>query len=232
MNENAASRASAIRCPGGRRATRSGAGKAKVQLAGQREDAAAIDIRLDEVGDRLEPRLKRLRFTRLHEAEMALRQRDFVVTGENAHDRDPQRLNRIDDKPAMALAADAIDDHAGDAEARVVHGAALDNGRRRLRLPRDIEDEQHRHAQRGGDVGRGAAAAGLRRNAVEEAHRGFAQRELACSRRLGGEGGQKLGLHGPGIEVDALAPGRRGMKGRIDVVGAGLESDHIDAAAL
>ena len=110
MNENAASRASAIRCPGGRRAARPGAGEGESQLAGQREDAAAIDIRLDEVGDRLEPRLERLRFAGLHEAEMALRQRDFVVTRENAHDRDAQRLDRIDDEPAMALAADAIDD--------------------------------------------------------------------------------------------------------------------------
>ena len=77
-------------------------------------------MRLDEVGDRLEPGLERMRFARLHEAEMALGQRDLVVSGQRAENRNPHRLDRVDDEPAMALAADAIDDDAGDAEPRVV----------------------------------------------------------------------------------------------------------------
>ena len=131
----------------------------------------------------------------------------------------------------MALAADAIDHDAGDAEPLVVSRATLDDRRRRLRLPRHVEDQQDWHAERGGDIGRGAAAAALRRDAIEQPHRGFAQRELAFSRRLRGERGQKLGRHRPGIEIDALAPRRRGVEGRIDIVGAGLQADHVDAAA-
>ena len=81
MNENAASRASAMRCPGGRTAAGAGADEGEVEFAGQCEHAAAIDMRLDEIGDRLEPRLERLRFARLHEAEMALGQRDLSLRG-------------------------------------------------------------------------------------------------------------------------------------------------------
>ena len=221
------------RDPLSRRPKRGGCARRRrpFEFAGQRKHAAAIDVRLDEVGDRLEPGLERMRFARLHEAEMALGQRDLVVSGQRAENRNPHRLDRVDNQPAMALAADAIDDDAGDAEPRVVRSAALDHRRRRLRLPRDVEDEQHRHAERRCDVGRGAAAPALRRNAVEEPHRGLAQRELAFGRRFSGERCQKLGRHGPGIEIDALAPRRRSVEGRIDVIGAGLEADDIDAAA-
>ena len=118
MKENAASRASAIRCPGGRSAAGRPGAERRVELAGQRQDAAAIDMRLDEVGDRLEPRLERLGLARLHEAEMALGQRDRVVARQRADDRNAERLDRLDREPAMALAADAIEDDAGDAEPR------------------------------------------------------------------------------------------------------------------
>ena len=120
MNENAASRASAMRCPGGRTATGAGAGEGAIEFAGQCENAAAIDMRLDEIGDRLEARVERLRLARLHEAQMALGQRDRVVARQRAHDRNAHRLDRLDDKPAMALAADAIDDDAGDFEPLVI----------------------------------------------------------------------------------------------------------------
>ena len=88
----------------------------------------------------------------------------------------------------------------------VVGRAALDDRRRRLRLAGDVEDEQDRQAERGGDVGRGAAAAARRRDAVEQAHRGFAERKRAVRRRLRGERGEKLGRHRPGIEIDASRP--------------------------
>ena len=100
---------------GGRRRRRSA-----IEFAGQRENAAAIDIRLDEIGDRLEPRLERLRLARLHKAQMALGQRDLLVARQRANDRDAHRLDRLDNEPAMALAADAIDDDASDFEPPVI----------------------------------------------------------------------------------------------------------------
>ena len=68
------------------------------------------------------------------------------------------------------------------------------------------------------------------RNPVEETHRGFAQSKRALPRRLRGERGQKIARHRPGIEIDALPPRRRGMEGRVDIIGTGLEADHVDAA--
>ena len=63
---------------------------------------------------------------------------------------------------------------------------------------------------------------------IEASHSASSLLAAAC----GGERGQKLGRHGPGIEIDALAPRRRGVEGRIDIIGAGLEADDVDAAAL
>ena len=188
-------------------------------------------MRLDEIGDRLEARFERLRLARLHETQMTLGQRDLFVARQRAHDRNTHRLDRLDDKAAMTLAADTIDDDARDFEPRVICRAALDDRRRRLRLARYVDDQQDRHAKRRRHVSRGAGAPALGRNAVEQTHRGFAQSERALSRRLGGERGQKLGRHGPGIEIDPLPPRRGGVKGGIDIVGAGLEADDVDAAA-
>ena len=120
MNENAASRASAMRCPGGRTAAGVGADEAQSSSPAEREYVAAIDMRLDKVGDRLEPRLERLCLARLHKAQMALGQCDLLVARQRANDRNAQRLDRLDDEAPMALAADAIDDDAGDFEPLVI----------------------------------------------------------------------------------------------------------------
>ena len=95
MNENAASRASAIRCPGGLRARRAGRGRGKREGACERQDAGAVGVRLDEVGDGLKPRLESVRLARLNEAEMALGQRDFFVARQRADDGDAERLDRL-----------------------------------------------------------------------------------------------------------------------------------------
>ena len=182
-------------------------------------------MRLDEIGDRIEPHVQRLRLARLHQAQMALGQRDCIVARQRADDRNTHRLDRLDDEPAMALAADAIDDDARDLQPLVIRSAALDDRRRRLRLARHVDDQQDRHAERRRHIGRGAGAPRLARDAVEQPHRGFAQSERALSRRSRRERGQKARPHRPGIEVDAFAPRRRGMEGRIDIVRAGLEAD-------
>ena len=155
-----------------------------------------------------------------------------LVARQRADDRHAHRFDRLDDEPAMALAADAIDDDARDLEPLVISCAALDDRRRRLRLTRHVDDQQDRHAERRRHVGRGAGAPACRGNAVEQPHRGFAQSERALSAACAASGGEKVGRHGPGIEIDALPPRRCGMKGRIDIVGTGLEADHVDAAAL
>ena len=105
---------------------------------------------------------------------MAFGKGDGFVARQRADDRDPERLDRLRDEPPVPLAADPVDHDAGDAEPSVVDGAALDDGRGRLGLARHVDDEEDRKSERRRDVGRGAAAAGRRRNAVEQAHRGLA----------------------------------------------------------
>ena len=117
MNENAASRASAMRWPGGRSRDRAALGcAARASSPANVRSAAAVDMRLDKIGDCFEPRVERLRLAGLHQAEMAFGQRDLFVARQRADDRNPQGLDRLDDEPAMALAADAINNDAGDAE--------------------------------------------------------------------------------------------------------------------
>ena len=193
MNEKAASRASAMRCPGGRTAIGARARRSKIESAGQCENTAAIDMRLDEIGDRLEARFERLRLARLHQAQMALGQRDCLVARQRAHDRNAHRLDRLNDEPAMALAADAIDDDAGDLQPLVIGRAALDDRRRRLRLAGNVDDQQDRHAERSRDIGRGAGAPGLAgtpsNSPIEASHSASALCPAACAasaaRRLG-----------------------------------------------
>jgi len=128
-------------------------GQGAIEGASQCENAVAIDMGLNEIGDRLEPPFERLRLARLHQAQMALRQRDALVARQRAHDGHAHRLDRFDDQPAMARAADAIDDHARDFEPFVIGRAALDDRGRRLGLARHVDDQQDRHAERRRHIG-------------------------------------------------------------------------------
>src|ERR1700722_7229436 len=114
-------------------------GRTEVELAGQREHAGAIDMRLDEIGDSLEPRFERLRLPRLHQTQMAFGQRDVLVARQSADNRNTQRLYRLDDEAAMALASDPIDDDAGDFEPLVICRAALDDRGGELGLGGGVE---------------------------------------------------------------------------------------------
>ena len=121
-------------------------------------------------------------FTGLHEAEMAFRQTDFFVARQGPQNRKPKRLDGRAHKPSMARACDPVQDHPGDFDARVEAGAALDNRRRRLRLPAHVEHEQDRPAERRRDIGGGAGPARLARHAVEKPHQTFAKDEFALHR--------------------------------------------------
>ena len=184
----------------------------------------------DDVGDRIEARVERLRLARLDEPQMALRQSQLVAARQRSDDGDCERLDRLDHEPAMPLAADAVEDDARDHQALVIGRAAHDDGRGRLRLARDVDDKEHGHAESGGDVGRGAAASRRGRHAVEEPHRGLAERQRTAHRSAPRQRGQEVRRHRPGIEIDALDAGRGGVKSRIDIVGAGLEADDGEAA--
>ena len=95
----------------------------------------------------------------LNEAEMALGQRDSRVAGQGAQHGQPDRLDRRRRQPSVPFAADLVQDHPRDLDARIEQRASLGDGGCRLRLPRDVDHQDDRQPQEGGEVGRGASAA-------------------------------------------------------------------------
>ena len=86
---------------------------------------------------------------------------------------------------------------AGQAHGRIVHGKTPHHGRRRLRLPRDIEHQQDRQIKMRGEIGRRAASAGQAGGSVEQAHDAFDHDDIGAIRRLRGEGVEEFARHRP-----------------------------------
>ena len=70
---------------------------------------------------------------------------------------------------------------------RIVRGKAAHDGRRRLRLPRHVEDEDDRQAEMRGEIGGRAAPAVRPGGAVEQAHHAFDHDEIGVARGLRGQ---------------------------------------------
>ena len=172
----------------------------------ERIDPGNVDVRDDRVGDVVEALVQRFEFAGLDEAEMTLRQGERVEPRDRADDLHAERLDRAPGEPPMPRAADAVEHDPDHVDAGIVAHAALDHRRRRLRLPRDVDHQEHGQAQRGRDVGRGARAAGFAGHAVEQAHRGLAQHQLASRRRLAGERYDEFARHRPGMRLTLGAP--------------------------
>ena len=181
MNENAASRASAIRCPGGRSAASAQRRRSEVELAGKGEHARAIDMGLDEIGDRLEPA------PRAPPSRPPARGRDGARAARScrcaAARRRPERRSPRSprDEPAMTLAADAIDDHAGDFEPLVIAAQPLTIAAADCACPETSRTSRTGMPSAAATSAEAPLRPPRRRNAVEEAHRGFAERESAMS---------------------------------------------------
>ena len=73
-----------------------------------------------ERGERGEARFDILMLARLDEAEVAFRERDGGVARQHAENGDAQVLDGARDEPAMPLARNAIEDHAGNLHGRIV----------------------------------------------------------------------------------------------------------------
>ena len=95
---------------------------------------------------------------RLHEAEVALGQMHRLVARQGADDGDVEGANGTLDQGAMARAADAVEDHAGDADARIEARKAEHRCCGGLRLPGNVEHEQDRETKADGKLGGGSLA--------------------------------------------------------------------------
>ena len=115
--------------------------------------------------------------------------------------------------------------------AAIVRGKAAHDRRRRLRLPRHVEDQHDRQAEMRGEIGgRAAPAAPARRRRRTGPSRLRSPRD----RRSRAACAASASSRSPGIAQESrltlAAPGDRGMEGRIDVVRSGFRGAHANAA--
>ncbi len=86
--------------------------------------------------ERIEARVEIGGLLGLHEAEMALGQRNVRLAGQGAEHGQAESFDRLGRETPVPFAADLVDDDAGDADARIVGRAALGDGGGGLRLVR------------------------------------------------------------------------------------------------
>ena len=199
-------------------------------MGGGRDDRLQVAMRRDEIARMVQDGLQARRLLGLDQAQMALGQGDVALPRQAAQHADARLIHPLADQPVMARRGHAVQHHPRKGQIRAQRGKAPRRGRRRLRLPADIQDQHHRPAHHLGDLGAGADAGfPLRRDPVEQAHRPLGQDQVG-GRLAGRMGDQPPRLHRPGIQVEAGPPRGRQVEPRIDVVGPRLEGLHHQPA--
>ena len=89
----------------------------------------------------------------LHEPEMAFRQGQRRVAQDRADNGNAERLDGIARQPPVALAAQPVEDDAGDADIGIISSETLGKRCRRLRLARYVEDKHDRQAIKPRQIG-------------------------------------------------------------------------------
>ncbi len=145
-------------------------GARRRQRRGERGDAVEVERALRHVGEPVEMPGEVRVLAGLHQAEMALRQGQRRVPQDGADHRHADRLDGVGGQAPVTLAAQPVEDDAGDPHVAVVGGEALGDGGGGLRLTGGVEHQDDRQAIEARQVGRRAGAAGHPRNAVEKAH--------------------------------------------------------------
>ncbi len=103
-----------------------------------------VEIALGHVGQAIEPPRQIAMLGCLDEAQVPLRQHDIVRPRQRADDGDIQSRYRINDHAPMAVAADAIEHDACDADAGIVRHEPTQHGGCGLRLRGHVEHQQNR----------------------------------------------------------------------------------------
>ena len=221
-----------MRWPGRRQCDRGGRDSARLDRRRARADGVQIEVPFGQVGEPIETARQVVMLGGLNKAEVPLGQTDGVVARQRAHDRHAELRDRIGHQQAMAVAADAVEHDTRDTDVGIVRTEAPHHRRRGLRLRRYVEHEQHRKSKPGGEIGGRSGATTRTRHAVEQPHDAFDDQQFAMSRGFGQQPVQERRRHRPGIEIESAGTGGRGMKCRIDVIGAGLGGAHGDAPSF
>ena len=184
-------------------------------------DRQNVHMRFNEGRQRVEPRVEPFGLARLHQTQMALRERRPPHRGAGRRTTaDAQRLDRLSGQPAMTLAADAI-------ERRRRRASRARHGRQdRERSPPPSAPDPRRHA-RAGPASRARRAisalapvpAAPPGRAVEEPHRAFGDDDVRALARPRGEARRSVRSSiAQESRLRLVAPGRRRVKGRVDIV--------------
>ncbi len=130
---------------------------------------------------------------------------------------------------AVAPPRDPVEDHSGERQLGVVPGKPGDQCRGRGALVAGVDDEHDRPPGELRERG-GRASLAVQPGPVEEAHHPLAQDEVGGRFERADEPGKRCRAHRPDVEVEADAAARRGMEGRVDIVGPGLRRGDADPA--
>ena len=196
------------------------------------KDGVEIDVPFGHVCQALKMRLQVAVLARLYESQMPFRQNDAFFARQSADDANAELRDRIGDQAAMALAADAIEDHARDGDVGIVRGESAHHSRGGLRLRAHVKHQKHRHGKTRGEIGGRASAPARSRHPVEQPHDAFDHQELAIAHAFGDQRVDEGRRHRPSVEVESLCSGGGGVKRGVDIVGTGFRRLDRDALAL
>ncbi len=196
---------------------------------GQREDARQVHLRRDHLAHRAHPGQGIVDLAVGHQAQVAF---DEFQPGVVLHRAEHRHVGVVLDHRAqlglVARAAEAVEDHAADADVAVEGLVAQDQRRDAACHASRIEHQQHRQAELLGQ--RCVAVAAVQRQAVVQALVALDQAQ-ARSGTVPREAGVDLGVrHQHRIEVHAGAAGGQRQPHRVDVVRPLLEGLHEVAA--
>ena len=150
-----------MRCPGGAIVARR---SRRRKLGSRREPADRVEIEMacGDFGEPREPLREVAMLVCLHQTEMPLGQDEIGGARDRAEDGNAERGDGVGHELHMPLAAGAIEHDAADPHLGVVGGESAHQGRRRLRLARNVDDEHDRQAETRGEIRGGAACGGAR----------------------------------------------------------------------
>lgn len=154
----------------------------------------------DRIRRMIDECVERGMFAGLDEAEMALRQGKRLVAADDGDDRHTDRFERLSQHRFVPVAADLVEDDAGDADIGTETGKTRNQRRDRLRHARGIDDEHHGKPELGGEIGRRSLSVG---RPVEKPHHRLDDEDAVAGTVKGGIGRDQFRAHCPGIEIQA-----------------------------
>ncbi|QTK80233.1 hypothetical protein AT6N2_C2658 [Agrobacterium tumefaciens] len=170
-------------------------------------------------------------FAGLYQPQMSFRKDERRVSQHTSGDGKADLFDSLRAQRPVSFAARPVQHNGGHGHRRIVVGKAMSNGGRRLRLAGHIQHQKHGNAEEPRQIRRRSGAIFRSRDAVEQAHGAFNENKLRIPCLFGKQIAQQVRLHGPAIEIKARCACRKSVEPRIDVIRAGLDAAHLDAAS-